>query len=110
VQHVANQLSRDVKDWLNRATKALSPFSQLTKPFVNVARWSAEPLATLQPDRLGSAERLIELRLCKDAVTANTSSEPRAEGFLVSERPVLHRTKLGREKLGISAADTENDE
>jgi hypothetical protein len=64
----------------------------------------------LLADRFGRSERLVQFGFDEDAVAAAAATEPCGERLLVREGAVVHRAKLGREQLGIVAANADDDE
>ena len=58
---------------------------------------SAEALAALLADELGSAVRLIELWFGEDAIAAATASQPRGERLLIRKSAAVHGSELRRE-------------
>ena len=72
--------------------------------------WAAEPLAALLADKVGGTERVVELRLGKDAVATDAAAKPRGERLLVGEAAGVHRTEFRREQLGVAAPDAKYDQ
>ena len=71
---------------------------------------STETLPALLTDEFGRAERLVQLRLRKDAVAPNAAAKPRGEWLLIGKAAGVHRSKFGRKQFRVAAPDSEDDE
>jgi hypothetical protein len=81
----------------------------LALPFDRAQR-ASEPLAALLSDERSSAYRIVEMRLGKDAITADAPAKPRGKRLLVRKAGGIHRSEFRREQLRVVAPYPEYDQ